>query len=188
MARGRPSKKVEITRCAKQLFQQCGYQATSIDQVVILSGVSKPTVYSNFASKQALWVEVMKEVIEESNLAMQNLDSRQQTFLASWIDIWTLWGACSVRLSLYRIMIGEQVKMEAQAVALFADFEAVLSARLSLLRESSGLFIDESRYWILYCTSHHLFINSALYSSECHVRANANALLSSILMESESIR
>lgn len=184
MARGRPSKKIEITRCAKQLFQQYGYQATSIDQVVMLSGVSKPTVYSNFASKQVLWVEVMKQVIEESNIAMQNLDSDNQSFLASWIETWELWRSCSVRLSLYRIMIGERVKMEDQALTLFADFEAVLSSRLNLLRKNSRLLINESRYLILYCTSHHLFVDRALYSSKSDMKVSANALLSSILTAS----
>jgi AcrR family transcriptional regulator len=181
MARGRPSKKIEIIKCAKQLFQQCGYQATSIDQVVILSGVSKPTVYSNFASKQILWVEVMKQVIEEASLAIHNLDSSNQPFLASWVETWEVWSSCSVRLSLYRIMIGERVKMEAQALALFADFEMVLSTYLSSLKKNSGLSIDGSSYMILYFTSHHLFIDSALYPSKGNMGACANELLSSIL-------
>ena len=66
MARGRPSKKGLIADAALNLFQVAGYQGTSIDQVVLEAGVSKPTVYSNYPSKQLLWQEVLKQIIERS--------------------------------------------------------------------------------------------------------------------------
>ncbi|WP_157487876.1 TetR/AcrR family transcriptional regulator, partial [Grimontia celer] len=69
MARGRPSKKGLIAETALTLFQVLGYQATSIDQVVLEAGVSKPTVYSNYPSKLSLWQEVLRQIIERSEFA-----------------------------------------------------------------------------------------------------------------------
>ncbi len=64
MARGRPSKKSHIIDTALTLFSRLGYQGTSIDQVVVTAAVSKPTVYSNFSSKQILWNQALERIIE----------------------------------------------------------------------------------------------------------------------------
>jgi len=59
-------KRTEETRqrildCAKELFYWQGYQATTVDQVVERSGVSKPTVYKRFPSKEALAVAYLNQ-------------------------------------------------------------------------------------------------------------------------------
>lgn len=180
MARGRPSKKLEIAECAKSIFQKNGYQGTSIDQVVVLSGVSKPTVYSNFASKQILWVEVMKQVITASESAMQNLESHHEHFLDAWIEIWETWSHCDTRLSLYRIMLGEKVKMEAESLTLFSDFEAILFKKLDKLKTNQAPLMDSAHYAVLCFTSHYLFIDSVLYPNPEKITPDVRTLLSRV--------
>lgn len=51
----------KILQAAYELFYQQGYQATTVDQVIEKSGVSKPTVYSHFPTKEDLCVEYLKE-------------------------------------------------------------------------------------------------------------------------------
>ncbi len=51
----------KIIQAAFELFYQQGYQATTVDQIIERSGVSKPTVYSYFPSKEDLCVAYMKE-------------------------------------------------------------------------------------------------------------------------------
>ncbi|MFT2110951.1 TetR/AcrR family transcriptional regulator [Marinomonas sp. 2405UD68-3] len=185
MTRGRPSKKLEIAACAKSLFQKQGYQGTSIDQVVVLSGVSKPTVYSNFSSKQVLWVEVMKQVIASAAIDMQSLESTDDDFLSQWIATWEKWQASSERLSLYRIILGESVKMEEEALVLFSNFETVLNSRLNIIREKSGLLLEDSVYFALYSTSYYLFISKNLYKRQSITECKNRDLLEVILPKSD---
>ncbi|MCP4472956.1 MAG: TetR/AcrR family transcriptional regulator, partial [Gammaproteobacteria bacterium] len=64
------SKKRHIATSALPLFLEFGFKGTSIDMVVKLTGVAKPTVYNHFPDKAALmeavlgvWIENNKPVI-----------------------------------------------------------------------------------------------------------------------------
>ncbi len=44
----------QLLKTAVDLFRRHGYQATAIDRILSESGVSKPTLYRHFDSKDAL--------------------------------------------------------------------------------------------------------------------------------------
>jgi TetR/AcrR family transcriptional repressor of mexJK operon len=46
--------KTRILEAATTLFLDQGYGSTSLDQIAAAAGVTKPTVYSHFGSKQGL--------------------------------------------------------------------------------------------------------------------------------------
>lgn len=52
-------KRRAILEAATELFLQHGYLATQMDQVAARAAVSKQTVYKQFASKEALFVEIV---------------------------------------------------------------------------------------------------------------------------------
>ena len=52
--RGFTDARERIVEAASDLFFRQGYQATTIDQVIEQSGVSRPTVYSHFKTKEEL--------------------------------------------------------------------------------------------------------------------------------------
>ena len=52
----------KVLAAATDLFYQQGYQATTVDQVIEKSGVSKPTVYSHFSTKEDLCVAYLQEM------------------------------------------------------------------------------------------------------------------------------
>jgi AcrR family transcriptional regulator len=52
--RGYTNAKDKIIEAASDLFYHQGYQTTTIDQVIERSGVSRPTVYSHFSTKEEL--------------------------------------------------------------------------------------------------------------------------------------
>ncbi len=183
MARGRPSKKLEIATCAKTIFQKQGYQGTSIDQVVALSGVSKPTVYSNFASKQTLWLEVMKQVIASSEADIQSVECKRENFLTGWIEVWEKWHESAERLCLYRILLGESKKMEKEAVALFSEFEFVLSSKLEKTVKEGEINLNEVEYSALYSISYYLFISKNLYPNKINKKAENKLLLEEIFLK-----
>jgi TetR/AcrR family transcriptional repressor of mexJK operon len=62
----RARKSAEILAAARELFLRDGYAPTSIDAIAAAAGVSKATVYSNFADKETLLTTLLATVTEES--------------------------------------------------------------------------------------------------------------------------
>ena len=63
MERGNTKK--EILEAALELFSIQGFEATSISQIASAVGIRKASLYSHFESKQAILVELVKEVLEQ---------------------------------------------------------------------------------------------------------------------------
>jgi AcrR family transcriptional regulator len=57
--RGFTDARERIVEAASDLFFKQGYHATTIDQVIEQSGVSRPTVYSHFKTKEDLCLEYL---------------------------------------------------------------------------------------------------------------------------------
>ncbi|MET0941649.1 MAG: TetR/AcrR family transcriptional regulator [Mesorhizobium sp.] len=51
-----------ILDAATEVFLRDGYLGTSMDEIAALSGVSKQTVYKHFASKEALFIEIVSSM------------------------------------------------------------------------------------------------------------------------------
>jgi TetR/AcrR family transcriptional repressor of mexJK operon len=62
-----------ILATARQMFLERGYDATSLDDVAAASGVSKTTVYNNFADKEALFGAVVLSVTESAEQVISAL-------------------------------------------------------------------------------------------------------------------
>ena len=155
MARGRPSKKGLIASAASNLFRVSGYQGTSIDQVVVEAGVSKPTVYSNFPSKLLLWQEVLSLLIASSEQELQaltdELERSNVRFTEGWVSLWQTWVTNQDRLAAYRIHWGEQHKLTGAEQDLFRSLEALLIHHLK--RWMSHFSIAESKFFTLMAVS-----------------------------------
>jgi AcrR family transcriptional regulator len=65
--RGRPAKREVILRAAGEIFDREGYERTSIDAIAAQSGVSKPTIYNHFGSKEQLFREHVAFAAETIN-------------------------------------------------------------------------------------------------------------------------
>lgn len=57
-------KRDAILRAATEVFLRSGYLGTNMDEIAALSGVSKQTVYKHFASKEALFVEIVSSMTD----------------------------------------------------------------------------------------------------------------------------
>jgi AcrR family transcriptional regulator len=126
MPRGRPSKKQLILDVAEQLFSKHGYQGTSIDLVVREAGVSKPTVYNNFQSKQALIQEL---ILRQTDLSACEFKKIALTDLS---DLEKVYGFYShvidspFSISLLKIYYAESYKLNTQSIALCQHYETQL--------------------------------------------------------------
>ena len=53
-----------IRQCALELFAECGYAATSMRDIAEASACTKPALYYHFDSKQGLFVEVLRTLLD----------------------------------------------------------------------------------------------------------------------------
>jgi TetR/AcrR family transcriptional regulator of autoinduction and epiphytic fitness len=96
------SKKEHIIKTALPLFLEHGFKGASVDLVVKISGVSKPTVYNHFPDKAALmhsvietWVDTHQPKIDK----IQNVLALNRIIETKWLT--------SEAVSLYALVIGE---------------------------------------------------------------------------------
>ena len=121
---GRPKsaqKRQQILDAASDLFLACGYTGCSMEMVAKEAMVSKQTVYSHFANKEALFIAVIENKCSEYQLDNRYLESEN-------FDLITLLqerGLQIVKLlhdeeviAIYRVIIGE-VKNNPRAAELF---------------------------------------------------------------------
>ena len=68
----------KLVETATRLFYDRGISATGVDTVVAQSGVSKPTLYAHFRSKQDLVVEVLARQHDERRASLEaHLNARE---------------------------------------------------------------------------------------------------------------
>lgn len=70
-------KRAAIVQAAVAQFRTHGYEATSMDQVAAAAEVSKRTLYNHFASKEALFAQILVQLWERS-AAVQELAYRPE--------------------------------------------------------------------------------------------------------------
>jgi TetR/AcrR family transcriptional repressor of mexJK operon len=61
-----------IVEAAKQLFLTKGYAATSLEEIVAMSGGSLSTVYQLFGNKQGLWAAIVEEACDQVTAPLQD--------------------------------------------------------------------------------------------------------------------
>jgi TetR/AcrR family transcriptional repressor of mexJK operon len=69
--RSRPDKHDAITRAASEMFLAEGFDRASLDQIAQRAGVSKQTIYSHFADKQALFRAICTELTEKLTIPLR---------------------------------------------------------------------------------------------------------------------
>ena len=62
--RVRPATRDRILEAATRIFVENGFNGASVDEIAARSGVSKPTVYSHFDSKEKLFVDILNGVCD----------------------------------------------------------------------------------------------------------------------------
>ena len=59
-------KRRAILKAATEVFLKSGYLGTNMDEIAALSEVSKQTVYKHFASKEALFIEIVTSMTDQA--------------------------------------------------------------------------------------------------------------------------
>ncbi len=85
-ARPKSDARERIVNAACELFYKQGYHSTSVDQVIAAAGVSKPTVYNYFPTKEDLCVGYLEErtrrEFEMMDASFENLSTPRERYSA----------------------------------------------------------------------------------------------------------
>ena len=77
-----PSVAEHLARTALGLFARKGYTATSVSEIVIAAGVTKPTLYYYYGSKEQLARKLVVDPLESLRAELQRLETTTQPPLA----------------------------------------------------------------------------------------------------------
>ncbi|MFM8868119.1 MAG: TetR/AcrR family transcriptional regulator [Ilumatobacteraceae bacterium] len=72
-----PERKDQILDVALRVFAERGFHETSMNDVAEAAGITKPVVYQHFASKSALFLEIIDEVGREMITSVTSASSSQ---------------------------------------------------------------------------------------------------------------
>ncbi|ASP32648.1 TetR family transcriptional regulator [Labrenzia sp. VG12] len=96
--RGRPRQFDEeiVLDQIMQVFWRHGYAATSLDQIAAATGLNRPSLYSAFGSKKAMYLKVIERFadqmhihLREAGLSQTGANARMKEILSAAIDLYT---------------------------------------------------------------------------------------------------
>ncbi len=152
--RGRVDKRRAILDAAAEVFGTLGYERASIDAIAAASGVSKPTIYSHFGTKEQLFrdsiAESAAQINSESMAAITALEVRGD----GWRDALYRLGAALAECQRSPCAVSLQRQIHAEITRDPEVFEAVrsraadpiheaLAGRLAMLGNSGHLRIPD---------------------------------------------
>jgi TetR/AcrR family transcriptional regulator, mexJK operon transcriptional repressor len=119
------SKRKAILEAATSVFLKGGYLGTNMDEIAVLSAVSKQTVYKHFSSKEALFIEIVTSMTNEGSEAVLNEipELEDDGHLTEYLQnnaYWQLTVVLTPRLmQLRRLVIGEVSRFPELAKVLY---------------------------------------------------------------------
>ncbi len=150
----------QLLEVGREVFAAKGFHATSMDDVAVAAGVTKPVLYQHFSSKRALYVELLEEVGAELLAAIGSATTRATTgreqvefgfqayfrFVTENRSSFRLLFGASVRNDAEFARLTEQVIEEiARAISTLIDVEATAEHRRVLAHSLVGIAEATSR-------------------------------------------
>ncbi|KKB12594.1 TetR family transcriptional regulator [Devosia geojensis] len=152
---GRSARKRQaILAAATDVFLRDGYLGTSMDEIAALSGVSKQTVYKHFSSKEALFIEIVTSMTNETGDAVHNeMPDIAGGDLARYLESYAYLQLSIVLtprvMQLRRLVIGEVARFPELAQVLYERGPqralGILSSMFERLAERGQLEIGDPR-------------------------------------------
>ncbi|WP_246132825.1 TetR/AcrR family transcriptional regulator [Devosia ginsengisoli] len=75
-------KRQAVLAAATETFLKAGYLGANMDEIAAMSGVSKQTVYKNFGSKEALFIEVVTSMTGAADLRVHTAPAEPESAAA----------------------------------------------------------------------------------------------------------
>lgn len=136
--KSRPDKHDAITRAASETFLAEGFDRASLDQIAQRAGVSKQTIYSHFADKQALFLAICTELTEKLTIPLRRPRSETGDLRAILLRLGEDALAMMLHpasLDLHRLIVGAAARFPELGQAAYDTGAGRMIAELSALLE-----------------------------------------------------
>lgn len=145
MARPRSTTTEAVMNTAAQLFLDRGFQSTSIEDIAIAAGITKPTVYSYVESKQWLLDQIILRVINDLSVILEPWEPGTVKPLTDQLDEYLDFHIDRVtRLRVfYRILYSEETEMSPAVRERWHSFATEVTEHFVALLE---LYREEGRF------------------------------------------
>jgi len=84
----RASKKEDILVSAKRLFSEKGYDATSMDEIALQTGVPKSLIYYHFKNKEELLQAIVDKFFGEYQQLLKDSWNKENNSIESYFNFW----------------------------------------------------------------------------------------------------
>jgi AcrR family transcriptional regulator len=139
------ARRLQIVMTAKTLFAERGYRATTMDDIALAAGVTKPLVYQHFSSKRDLYQElvdsVAQELLDAIHEAMRDASGPRQLVEFGFAAYFEL---AVTHEEAFRLLFGRDVPKDAELIEAVRRIEDTL-ARAVEDRLDAGLSPDHRR-------------------------------------------
>ncbi|NJL21721.1 MAG: TetR/AcrR family transcriptional regulator [Leptolyngbyaceae cyanobacterium SM1_3_5] len=172
-------KTAAILEGAMQVFLEQGYVGTTMDRVAAASKVSKPTVYSHFRDKEALFNALIEQWVQKTQWATPPLEMLQpsatppQTVLRQFAN--SILDSCTdspEKITFIRLILGESGRFPALGQAFVQDMDKpvleVLTQYLSACPELDLLDPQSAAY---------MFVGTLIFFLTTHVMLHGRDIL-----------
>ena len=157
------ARRLQIVSTAKTLFAERGYRATTMDDIALAAGVTKPLVYQHFSSKRDLYQElvdsVAQELLDAITYAMREATEPRELVELGFATYFEL---AVTHEEAFRLLFGRDVPKDqelteavlriedtlARAVEELLDASLSLDHRRLLAHAVVGMTEGASRYWV----------------------------------------
>jgi AcrR family transcriptional regulator len=134
----------QLLQVALDVFAAKGYHETSMNEVAVAAGVTKPVLYQHFASKKALYNELVDEVgsrlegiVFESVAAADGPRQQVEAGFRAYFG-WAIGQPAA-----FRVLFSDRVRADRELAPAVARVEAVVADRVASLIDIAGLSDDE---------------------------------------------
>ena len=140
----------QLMRVAMEVFAESGYYGTSMNDVAEAAGVTKPVLYQHFASKEALYRELVDDLGNRLERAILEAvvdaeGSRQQ--VEAGFRAYFRWATSEGPA--FHVLFAEHTRSDPQLAAALAKVESLVADRVASLIDIEGL-TDRERHVLAY--------------------------------------
>jgi AcrR family transcriptional regulator len=136
----------QLLDVALHVFAEKGFHVTSMTDIADAAGVTKPVLYQHFASKRALYRELLDDVGAQLLEAITKATTaatgpREQVELG----FGAYFGFVDERREAFQILFGGGARRDAEFASQVAELEAAIADAIAALIDVEGLDEDERR-------------------------------------------
>jgi AcrR family transcriptional regulator len=145
-----PERRRQLLSVAMEVFAEKGFHGTSMNEVAEAAGVTKPVLYQHFASKEALYRELVDDVgnrLEQAILdAVAGADGPRQQVEAGF-RAYFRWATAEGPA--FQVLFAEHTRSDPKLAAAISKIEALVADRVASLIDIEGV-TDRERHVLAY--------------------------------------